>query len=109
MDRLHKHETFLCKVVHTKGKKAVNKLIKDAQPTELDSICEVVLNILKGVVPLPKEFVKKAEKYKTILRRLAKRCMKKVLRKKMLIKYFCIIRDIIAAVLPILGIIGCLL
>jgi hypothetical protein len=109
MERLKEHETFLCKVANTKRKADVQLLIKGAKVGELDIICEVILNILNGVIPLSKYFVKKATKYKTILRRLAKRCLKKLLRKKMLIKYFTIIRDIVAAVLPVCGVIGSLL
>ena len=109
MERLQMHETFLCKVVHTKGKKAVASLVKGAKGAELNIICEVLLNILNGILPLPAQFLQKAKKYKTILRRLVKRCLKRVLRKKILIKYFTIIREIIAAVLPICGIIGSLL
>lgn len=109
MERLQTHETFLRKVVDTKGRTAISRLIESAKVKELDIICEVILNILKGTVELPKKFVKKARRYKTILRKLAKRCLKKVLRKKMLIKYFTLIRDIIAAILPICGIVGCLL
>jgi hypothetical protein len=109
MDRVEEHETFLCKVVHTKRKPAETKLIKEAKVGELDSICEVLLNILQGTVPLPEFFVKKAKKYKTVLRKLVKRCLKKLLRKKMLIKYFNIIRELLSVALPICGIIGALL
>jgi hypothetical protein len=109
MNRLEQHEAFLCKVVHTKRKAAVTELIKGAKAAELDSICEVILNILEGVVPLPEYFVKKAKKIKTVLRKLAKRCLKKLLRKQMLIKYFKVIREILAVALPICGIVGALL
>ena len=109
MERLKRHETFLCTLVHTTRKADVTALIKRAKPTELDIICEVIVNILNGVIQLSDDFVKKAKKYKTILRKLAKRCLKKLLRKKILLKYFTIIRDIIAAALPICGVIGALL
>lgn len=109
MERLQAHETFLCTLVNTKFKKDVKVLVKEATVSQLDIICEVLLNTLKGVLPLPKKFVTKAKKYKTVLRKLVKKCLKKTLRKKLLIKYFIIIRNIIAAVLPICGVIGSLL
>jgi len=109
MDRLKPHETFLCEVVNTKVKKEEVALVKKAKQSQLDIICEVLLNILNGVIPLPDQFLKKAKKYKTVLRKLTKKCLKKLFQKKMLIKYFKVIRGIIAAVLPICGIVGSLL
>jgi len=109
MEGLKRHETFLCTVVHTKFKRDVTALIKGAKPAELDIICEVILNILKGVVTLPDNFITKVKKYKTVLRKLAKRCLKKLLRRKLILKYFTIIRKVIAAALPICGVVGALL
>ena len=106
MDKLQVHSSFLCKVASTKKKSAGQALIKKAKPKELDVICEIILNILSGTVPLAKDLLKRAKNYRTILRKLAKKCLKKVLRKKLFIKYYTIIRRILAAVLPICGLIG---
>jgi hypothetical protein len=40
---------------------------------------------------------------------LVLKCLKKVLRKKLLIKYFTIVRELVAAVIPVCGLIGSVL
>ena len=106
MDKLKIHSSFLCKVATTKKKSIGHSLIKKAKPKELDVICEIILNVLSGTVPLAKDLLKRAKTYKTVLRKLAKKCLKKVLRKKLFIKYYTIIQRILAAVLPICGLIS---
>jgi hypothetical protein len=106
MDKLQLHSDFLCEVASTKKRSAGRDLIKKAKPKELDVICEIILNILSGTVPLAKDLLKRAKTYKTVLRKIAKKCLKKVLRKKLFIKYYTIIRRLLAAVLPICGLIA---
>jgi hypothetical protein len=104
MERITEQETFLRAVVTAKRAKDKVALIKGAKPKELDALCEIILNILQGTVPLSDNEKKKASKHKTVLRKLAKRCLKKLPRKRLFIKYFTVIRHIIAAALPIIGI-----
>ena len=106
MDTVKANEEFLCTVVNTRRLKGGIALIKGAKPRELDALCEIILNILKGTIILPDAFLKKFRKHKTFLRKLAKRCMKKLWHKKTLIKYFAIVRRLIAAALPICGLLG---
>ena len=106
MDSLKEHETFLCKVASTRGKKLSETLIKQAKPQQLDAVCELILNTLKGVITITSPLHKKLRKYKIILRKLVKRCLQKLIRKELLIKYFTIVRHLVAAVLPICGITG---
>ena len=105
MDRITKQEAFLRSVVNTKQKKDKIALIENAKPRQLDALCEIILNVLCGTVPLTTGEKKKASKHKVILRKLAKRCLKKLPRKRMLIRYFTVIRQIITTVLPIIGIV----
>ena len=106
MDTVKTNETFLCTLVSTRRIKSGTTLIKGAKPQQLDAVCEILVNILNGVITLPDTFLKKFRKHKSILRKLAKKCLKKLLRKKLLIKYFSIVRHLVAAALPICGLLG---
>jgi hypothetical protein len=106
MDHLKVHETFLCKLVSTKRKKGGELLINTAKPLQLDILCELILNTIKGVLPIPKQLQQKFTRYKLILRRLTLKCLKRLVRKELIIKYFLIVRDLVAAVLPLCGVIG---
>jgi hypothetical protein len=106
MDNLKEHETFLCKVASTRGKKVSATLIEKAKPRQLDVICEIILNTVQGVLTIAPDLHKKLKKYKLILRKLAKKCLQKLMRKELLVKYFTIVRHLIAAVLPVCGITG---
>ena len=105
MERIKIHENFLKTAIATKGKKNVTLLIKGAKAKQLDAICEIILNILRGTVPLGDCVKKKASRHKLVLRKLAKRCLQKLPRKRLFIKYFTVIKKIIAAVLPVIGIV----
>jgi hypothetical protein len=106
MDTVKEQETFLCKLASTRGKKVSTALITKAKPLQLDAVCEIILNTVNGVITITKELHRKLKKYKLILRKLTKKCLKKLLRKELLIKYFTIVRHLVAAVLPICGITG---
>jgi hypothetical protein len=106
MDSLKEHETFLCKVASTRGKKVSLNLIEKAKPRQLDVICEIILNTVQGVLTIAPDLHKKLKKYKLVLRKLAKKCLKKLMHKELLVKYFTIVRHLIAAVLPVCGITG---
>jgi hypothetical protein len=102
MDNIRKNEEFLHTIASTKRKKDGTLLVKKAKPHQLDAVCEIILNILRGTVPLPPNEKKKASQHK---RKLAKRCLKKLPRKRLFIKYFTIIRKIVSVALPIIGVV----
>jgi hypothetical protein len=104
MQRIREHEAFLQKLATTRREKVGKDIIKSANPRQLDSRCEIILNVLRGNIPLGKAIFKKAQSHKNVLRKLAKKCLKKLIRKKLFIKYFTVIKKILAAVLPIIGI-----
>lgn len=104
MERVRTHGAFIQEVATTKHLKTGQKLLKEAKPAQLDALCEIILNILRGNIPLEKRARNKAGKHKTVLRKLAKKCLKKVIRKKLFIKYFTIIKKVISTVLPFIGI-----
>ena len=103
MDNIRKNEEFLHTIASTKRKKDGTLLVKKAKPHQLDAVCEIILNILRGTVPLPPNEKKKASQHKSVLRKLAKRCLKKLPRKRLFIKYFTIIRKIVSVALPLIG------
>lgn len=105
MDNIKSNEAFIQTVAVTSREKAGQVLLKSATPKQLDALCEIILNVLRGTVPLAPCDKKKASQHKTVLRKLAKRCLKKLPRKKLFIKYFKVIRSIIIAALPVIGII----
>ena len=105
MENIKDNEAFIQRVAVTSREKAGQALIKSAKPKELDALCEIILNVLRGTVPLADCDKKKAAGYKTVLRKLAKRCLKKLPRKRLFIKYFKVIRSIVTAALPIIGIV----
>ena len=105
MDNIREHESFLQTIIATKRKKAATLLVKKAKPKQLDAVCEIILNILRGTVPLTDNDKKKAAKHKSVLRKLAKRCLKKLPRKRIFIKYFTIIRQILSVALPLIGVV----
>ena len=105
MDNIRNNEAFLHTIVSTKKKKDGTLLVKKAKPHQLDAVCEIILNILRGTVPLAPQDKKKASHHKSVLRKLAKRCLKKLPRKRLFIKYFTIIRKIVTAALPVIGVV----
>ena len=104
MDRIRIHETFLQTVATTRRETVGKILLKEAKPQQLDAICEIILNLLKGNIPLEQSVYKKTAEHKNILRKLAKKCLKKVIRKKLFIKYFKVIKKLLAVILPSIGI-----
>jgi hypothetical protein len=105
MELIREEETFLRAIVATTRAQDKINIIKGAKPRQLDALCEIILNVLRGTVPLSDSEKKKASKHKTVLRKLAKRCLKKLPRKRLFIKYFTLIRRVITAALPVIGIV----
>ena len=103
MERLQQNEGFL-KAVSTTHEKQAKALIKTAKSNQLDVICEVILNVLKEVITLPKAVLKKVKKYKKVIRRLAKKSLGKFLRRKLMLKYIGVVQSVLSAVLPVLSV-----
>ena len=104
MENVRRHKAFLVAVATTQRPKDGRELIKSAKLKQLDAVCEILLNIVRGSVVLTDNLKRKAATYKTILRKLVKRCLKKVVRKQLFLKYFTIVRRLIVAALPVIGI-----
>jgi hypothetical protein len=103
MERVTQNGDFLKSIATATSESDGRALIRSAKPTQLDALCEVLVNILRGVVPISDGVKKLAFKHKTILRKLATKCLRKLKRKKLFIKYIKIIGRLIAAVLPLIG------
>ena len=84
-------------------------LVSSAKKHQLDSICEVLLNIVHGIIPVSNDIVKKAARYKSVLRQIVGKLIKTKLRKELIIKYFNIVKQLLAFALPVIGVIvtGC--
>ena len=80
-------------------------LLQSARKSQLDAICEILLNILRGVIPLKEEVYKKAARVKNVLRKIVVKCSNKKLRKELMYIYFGVIKKLLTAALPIIGVI----
>ena len=104
MKLIKDNEAFLraTTVAHTEQGRA---LIATAKKSQLDALCELLLNIIRGIIPLPEDTLRKAVRYKRVLRQLVSKVLKKTLRKELLIKYFNIIKKLLSIALPVIGLI----
>lgn len=104
MKRIRDNEAFLkaTTLAHVKQGKA---LLETAKKEQLDSICEILLNIVSGSIPLKDELVKKASRFKNVLRKIVTKCFNNKARKDLMIKYFKIVQKLLMAALPIVGLI----
>lgn len=64
-----KHAALLAALVHADSKQRV-ALLRSADSSFVRCICECVLNVLHGVVPLQEHSKKKLRKHASVLRRL---------------------------------------
>ena len=103
MKRVKDNEVFLraATIAHPEQCKA---LLKTAKQSQLDAICEILLNIVRGIIPLKEELFKKASRYRKVLRKIVTKCMQKAVRRELMIKYFGILQKLLAAALPLIGI-----
>ena len=104
MKRVKDNASFL-KATTSAHPEQCKALIQTAHNKQLDAICEILLNIVKGVIPLKEELFKKASKFKKILRELVAKCTNKKARKELMIKYFGILKKLLAAALPVIGLV----
>jgi len=104
MKRIKENADFLraTTLAHPEQCKA---LLKTAKPKQLDSICEILFNIVKGVIPLKEELFKKTSRYRNVLRKLVNKCLHKKVRRELMVKYFGILQKLLATALPIIGLI----
>lgn len=104
MKRIKDNEAFLkaTTLAHPEQCKA---LLKTAKQPQLDAICEILLNIVKGVIPLKEELLKKASRYRKVLCKIVTKCMQKAVRRELMIIYFGILQKLLRLALPIVGII----
>jgi hypothetical protein len=82
-------------------KKQYKALITTASKSQLDIICGVIKNIIKGKINVKEDILKAASGFKGVLEKIAKRCFKPS-RRKLLLKYAKIIRKMVAAALPLI-------
>lgn len=80
-NKLQKHYHFLRLLAHSHPAQK-RGLLQTANNSQLASICEICLNVLRGNIPIVKSH--KLKKYKTLLRVLAKRNESMQKKKKML-------------------------
>jgi hypothetical protein len=103
MERVEQNVSFL-KTLSTGHVKQAKALLKTATSKQLDAICEIILNVVKEVISIPQNLVRKARKVKKVIRCLAKKSLSRKVRRRLMAKYLVIIRRIIASSLPIISI-----
>ena len=104
MKRVKENADFL-KAATSAHAKQCKALIQTARKSQLDAICEILLNILRGVIPLKEEVYTKAARVKKALRQIVVKCSNKKLRKELICKYFSVIKKLLSAALPVIGVI----
>ena len=104
MKRIKENSDFL-KATTSAHPEQCKALLNSAKPSQLDAICEILLNIVRGVIPIKEEIFKKATRYQRVLRQLITKCAKKKGRKELMVKYFGTRQKLLSAALPVLGII----
>jgi hypothetical protein len=100
MECIPQNKEFLHLLANT-HKGQYRKLIATATLAQLDVICGVIKNVIKGRISISQDILKAASSFKKILEKIAHKCFKPS-RRKLLMKYGRIITKIIAAALPII-------
>jgi hypothetical protein len=100
MECVPENKEFLHLLANT-HKGQYRKLISTATRSQLDVICGVIKNVIKGRLSISQDILKAASAFKKVLEKIALKCFK-ASRRKLLIKYGKIITKIIAAALPII-------
>ena len=70
LKRIINNKSFMTNLLRCTKKKNQNSIIQKASKEEIFSICECVLNILRGNLKLKPKDKLKLQKYKSILRKL---------------------------------------
>jgi len=104
MKRIKENEAFLkaTSVAHVEQGKA---LLKTAKKSQIDCVCEILLNIVKGSIRLKDDIVQKATRFKKVLRLIVTKCYNSKSRKELMVKYFKIVQKLLMAALPVIGVI----
>ena len=104
MKRIKANSDFL-KATTSAHPEQCKALLQTAKQPQLDSICEILLNIVRGTIELKEALFVKVKRYKTALRHLITKCGSKKNRKELMVKYSGIVQKLLAAALPVLGLI----
>ena len=70
MIRLHQHSAFLRFLAETKSNEQRIALLKTIGISQMDTLCEILLNVLCGVIEIPHSCKKKLAKYKRDIRKI---------------------------------------
>lgn len=100
MERVQENEGYLRLIAKTTLKRG-RRLITEATAAQLDSICEVILNVIKGTLSVPNTLIQKAKKYQKSIRQLASRYLGPRVRKRLMLRYLPIIKKILAVAVPL--------
>jgi hypothetical protein len=78
-------------------------LIQTMSRQQLTAICEVILNVFKGVFRLAKDVIKRLRRYESFIRALASREESRTSKRKILIKIQRLLPDLLRPALRFLG------
>jgi ABC-type Na+ transport system ATPase subunit NatA len=84
--RLRKHRHFLKFLVQTR-KEQRSILLDSMTIPQQNALCEVVLNVVRGNIPISPRNIKYLHRYKNIILQIADRRTKKAEVKKLLVKH----------------------
>ena len=104
MKRIKENSVFL-KATTASHPEQCKALLQSAKQSQLDSICEIILNIVRGTITLKDTLFVKAKRYRKVLRELITKCGNKKTRKELMVKYWRIIQKLVAAALPVIGLV----
>ena len=104
MEHIADNETFLkaTTVAHPKQGKA---LLATEKQSQLDSLCEILLKIVEGVIHLPSDLIKQASRHKNTIQKIVTKYFNRKDRRELMVKYFRIVQKLLIAALPVIGVI----
>ena len=86
MKRIKANSDFL-KATTSAHPEQCKALLQTAKQSQLDSICEILLNIVRGTIDLKDALFAKAKRFQKVLRKLITKCGSKKNRKELMVKY----------------------
>ena len=101
MKRLRAHKSFLHLLVHTHPKQRT-ALIRTSTPEQLGVLSEILLNIMREVLPISAKHRQQLMKYKDTLRLLVRKKLSNRAKRELLAKYRDFIPTLFAPVYPLL-------
>ena len=102
MIRLICHSTFLKFLAEMKSDSQRLALLKTMTIPQMEVLCEILLNILRGAIKIPYSCKKKLTKYKNIIRKVTDKGVRRSTTKRLLLTIRSVLPQVIKVILPLL-------